>query len=140
MSAMVRSVDSNTARRAILDARREPFSDAEEKVLMQGIAFSSRLWVGTYDGALVCVWGLVPPTLISDSAYLWLLCTEELEKHKFLFVRKSQIEMEEMLRLYPKIVGVTNPQNESAVRWLKWLGAEFGDLDGRLLPFRIRSR
>jgi hypothetical protein len=139
MSARIQMVDPNTAR-SMIETAKPDLTDHERNTLSQGLSFSSKIWVGTWAGELVCVWGLIPPTLLSDSAYLWLFCTEKLEEHKFLFIRWSQLEMGEMLRLYPRIIGVTDPQNERAVRWLRWLGAEFGELNGKLLPFRIRSR
>src|SRR2546422_670823 len=50
----------------------------------------SDLWIGLIDEVPVCAWGLVPPSLISDRAYLWLYVTDAVEANKFIFIRWSQ--------------------------------------------------
>ena len=92
---------------------------------------------GFVDGKLACVWGLIPPTFLSNQAYLWLATTELVAEHKFLFVRHSQRYIEEALKLYPIISGDVLIGNDSAKRWLKWLGAEFAHPVAGRIPFTI---
>lgn len=94
-------------------------------------------WIGTVDGKIACMWGLIPPTILSWSAYIWLYTNPLVEEHKFRFIRHSQREMESMLRLFPNIVGDCVTTNSTAKRWLEWLGAKFGPPQGDLVPFRI---
>ena len=101
---------------------------------------STELWVGLKDSSLVCIWGLAPPTLLSDQAYLWLYTTPSLTGNEFVFVRHSQRAVEKMLERYPTIVGHTTGDSAQTMRWLRWLGARFGDFNGRLIPFTIRKR
>lgn len=109
-----------------------------EKAIMNDCLMSTRhLWAGTVDGAVACVWGLVPPTLLSSQAYLWLYTTELVKEHTFLFVRHSQRAVEEMLDEYPTIVGHCIVGNNQAIRWVKWLGGVFNEPDGKKLPFMI---
>lgn len=91
-------------------------------------------------GEIACIWGLIPPTLLSDSAYLWLLTTEIVAEHKFLLVRHSQRYIEEALKVFPTIVGDVLVGNEPAQRWLKWLGAEFEQPVHGRIPFAIRAK
>lgn len=100
---------------------------------------SSGLWGGMIDGQLVCLWGLVPPSLMSNSAYLWLYTLETMQGHEFLFVRYSQRVIEHMLQLFPTITGAVSKNNPKAQRWLKWLGAEFEFSAGEMIPFEIRK-
>jgi len=102
------------------------------------LAHTQNLWVGTVDNDPVCAWGLVPPTLLSDEAYLWMILLEGAEDHTFVLVRQSQIQMAAMLDIYPVIRGHCEIDNASAQRWLRWLGAEFGYPDDRLIPFVIK--
>ena len=111
--------------------------DDKTVILHRCVIASSVLWTGFVDEEPACMWGLVPPTLLSDSAYLWLLITDLVKDHQFAFVRHSQIEIEKMLEVYPLIVGHCDRRNPASVRWLKWLGAVFDTSQGPLMPFSI---
>jgi hypothetical protein len=47
--------------------------------------------------------------------------------------------MERMLERNPIIIGHVKVGDERAKKWLKWLGAKFGEYDGWGLPFRIEK-
>lgn len=101
---------------------------------------STELWVGMKDSELVCVWGLAPASLLSNQAYLWLYTLPALKGNEFLFVRHSQRAVEQMLERYSMIVGHTTAETEQVVRWLRWLGAKFGEPEGKFIPFTITRR
>lgn len=119
-----------------------PVRDAPnaEEILRRCILRSEEVRYGYHDGSLACVWGLIPPTIMSDTAYLWLLTTNIATEHKFLFVRHSQRYIEEALKVYPRIVGDANASDESAKKWLRWLGAEFEPPFGGRMNFVIRRK
>lgn len=97
-------------------------------------------WCGKVEDKVACVWGLIPPSLISDQAYLWLQTTDLVEKHKFLFIRHSQIHMQKMLEKYPIIIGNVDTRFPNNIRWLRFLGAQFADPIGFGAPFVIRKK
>lgn len=101
------------------------------------LQFTRHLWAGWVDDEIACIWGLIPPTLMSSQAYLWLYTTELVNKHTFVFVRYSQRAIEEMLKEYQTIVGHCEIDNARAIRWVKWLGGIFNEPVGRGLPFMI---
>lgn len=102
------------------------------------IAFSTaEIWEGKIDGVLVCTWGLMPQTLLSNTAYLWLWTSEALRGHEFTFVRQSQIAVAKMLETYPTITGHAVIGQYQSIRWLRWLGAKFLDPCGGFIPFYI---
>jgi hypothetical protein len=111
-----------------------------ERTLRRWLKASNETWFGMHDGEVACIWGLAPPSTISDRAYLWLLTTDLVEQHKFLFVRHSQVAIEDALKRYSKIVGHVEVGNTSARRWLKWLGADIGPPEGKFSPFVIRRK
>lgn len=113
--------------------------DAEDK-LRKAMFMSIDIRYGLVDGRIACMWGLIPPTLLSETAYIWLLTTDIAEEHKFLLIRHSQMYMQEALKSYPCLVGDVILPNEPAIKWLKWLGAEFEKPEGRLLKFSIRRK
>jgi hypothetical protein len=112
--------------------------EKQDRAAMDYCALMSvSMWAGLINGELAAMWGLMPPTVLSSQAYLWLYTTEVLEGHEFILVRHSQMVVKEMLKEYPSICGHAVVSNHKAVRWLKWLGAKFEHPIGGGLPFRI---
>lgn len=100
---------------------------------------STRCWLG-YDGdAILACWGVQAPSLLADRAYLWLWTTENLDRHVFVFIRHSQRAVADMLTEFTALYGVTVADNARAIRWLEWLGAEFGPAHNGLRTFEIRA-
>lgn len=108
--------------------------------LIECITMSVVVWQAKVGAELVGLFGLIPPTLMSNQAYLWLHTTPAWDEHKFILVRFSQRMMEVMLAEYPKIVGHCHIENVRAMRWLKWLGAVFHEPIGYKVPFTIRKK
>lgn len=116
-------------------------SSVDQEIMQRSMVSSSLVWIGYEDNKVLCYLGLIPPTLLSDRAYLWLNVTEHMHEHVFLFVRYSQRVVAEMLESYPTICGHTEIANYKAIRWLKWLGAQFGEpVNDLALPFEIKAK
>src|SRR5262245_20249668 len=113
------------------------FNQAEEKTMDFCLLMSTFMWAGFIDNKLTCIWGVIPPTLMSDQAYLWLYTTDVIKEHQFTLVRHSQLVMQEILDQYPSVVGHAAIGANKSIRWLKWLGARFGSPQGTQVPFRI---
>jgi len=111
-----------------------------EKILQRWLRNSEEVWLGMHDDKVACVYGLAPPTTISNRAYLWLLTTELVDQHKFLFIRHSQLVIEDALKRYDVIVGNVAVGNTSARKWLRWLGAEIDVPEKGFSRFVIRRR
>lgn len=112
--------------------------DAEQKeILRHNTTLSLHLYIGMLSGEFACAWGLIPPSILSDGAYLWMLSRSIIKGNEFLFVRHSQIVMKEMLKRYRVIYGHTDASMDRSIRWLKWLGAKFEEGEGKLLRFTI---
>lgn len=111
-----------------------------DEVLNECLYRSSVRYVGYVDDKPACVWGLIPRSLLSNQAYLWLLTTDIAVEHKFLLVRYSQRFVEDALKTYECLYGHVEAGNFRAKRWLKWLGAEFGKADGKKVDFKIVRR
>lgn len=138
----VSSIDRNAARELIIEMHGGLIADdAAMFALRACTAHASHTWVCTVDDHPVAAWGLVPPTFMSDRAYLWLYSTPAVDHYKFAFVRRSQIVMAEMRKLYPHIYGVCKIGDDRAHRWLRWLGAKFGQPNSMpgFIPFSIET-
>lgn len=114
--------------------------NTEDRAAMdRSIQNSTKVWAGLEDDTLLGFWGLIPPTILSNQAYMWLYTTEHLKEHVFVFVRHSQRAVKILLEQYPNIVGHCAVNNHRAHQWLKWLGAEFGEPNDRFVPFVIKA-
>ena len=108
--------------------------------LKECMRLSSFAWVGKVDFRIACIYGVIAPTLLSERAYLWLLTTDLVDKHRFLFIRHSQIVVTEMLKNYPTLIGHVEYGAERSIKWLRLLGARLGEPHGLMIPFEIRAR
>src|SRR5438045_4172922 len=85
-----------------------PLTIAQHHMMASCLRMTPFIWIGTYEGKLACVWGLIPPTMLSNRAYLWLHTTELAREHRFLLVRHSQVILERLLKEWDEIVGQTD--------------------------------
>jgi hypothetical protein len=116
-------------------------SPVAQVVMDRCIRSSLNVWVGLYEDEVHCVWGVIPPTILSDRAYLWLYTDEEkVSEHQFVFIRRSQIAVKRLLEEYKVLYGTTDATSKKTIRWLKWLGAEFIPSGDRALEFVIRRK
>jgi hypothetical protein len=135
----ISTLDTREARRLILEMRGGSLTDNEAFNLNACTHGAVHTRICTIDDQPVAAWGLVPPSLLGDHAYLWLHCTPRIDEYKFMFIRRSQIEIQYLRSLYPTIHGVCEIGNTRAIRWIKWLGGRFGDHVGNHIPFVIET-
>jgi hypothetical protein len=98
---------------------------------------SGEVWAGWCNNDLEAVWGVIPPSFLSDHAYLWLLNLPV--RHPILLARYSRRVIATLHERWPNLYGHCR-LGSSSFRWLLWLGAEFGQPQAELVPFQLRSR
>lgn len=115
--------------------------DGEDNgVWQRWLAATSNTWVGLVEGEIACMWGIVPPTLLSSRCYLWLFTTEALKGNEFIFIRRSQRWVEGLLNDFSEIIGHVRVGQDQSIRWLRLLGAKFHEDEGPFIPFTIRAK
>lgn len=139
MTVTVYKVDPRAAYDLICAEHLSILPDIEHETMQRAMMNSAQLWLGQDDEKVLAVWGLIAPTLLSDVAYLWLYTTKNFTSHQFALIRHSQRAVQAMLDDYPVIVGHGKVGADRSLRWLRWLGARFGDPVGEFLPFEIRA-
>lgn len=95
---------------------------------------SEEIWVGLWDGKLVCLWGLIPASLLSSNVYMWSMTYPALAGCKISFVRWSERIVRSVLTRYDTITGLCTGN----VAWLRWLGAELREPYRGYVTFIIR--
>ena len=138
MSVNIQSVDTESLAEILREAH-VPLTDREAKIIDHCHKISLTTWVGYNDEKLICAWGIVPPSILSQEVYLWLHTTGAVGTSQFLFVRHSQIFIQKLLKDYSAVVGHVKADATDSKRWLKWLGAEFSPGKKGFLNFRIEK-
>ena len=92
---------------------------------VSGLSRSTMVWLARADGVEACAAGLIPATIFSTEAYLWMIHTRICEQHPLRFIRWSKRLVDEILEFYPSVVGLCHCDNIYGRRWLEWLGGEF---------------
>ncbi len=134
MISIQKTTGAKLRQKIVLD---DPVSD---KIMKSCLSRSPIVWESSIDGEGACIWGMIPPSLMSDRAYIWLFTTEVADQHTFILVRQSRLMIERMLDEYPVLWGYCKCGDRRAIRWLKWLGAVFQNPDDdRKIPFEIRK-
>lgn len=104
------------------------------------MTMSDKSYVGLADGQIVCIWGVLRHSLLSDRGYLWLVVTEKAEEHKFLLIRYSQRIIESLFKSFRVLTGECLVGDWRARKWMTLLGATFGPVEGKTIPFQIEGK
>jgi len=96
-------------------------------VMKSGIKISEDCKVGTADGVPFCIYGVHKPSLLSDVGTVWMLATDEINKHFMKFGRECGNEVKEMMGNLRMLENYCHVTNRKTIVWLKWLGFKFDD-------------
>jgi len=98
-------------------------------------------YIGYINDEAAFLYGVITPTLLSSSrAFIWMLTTDVIDKHKFEFIRTSEKVVENTLREFDMIIGETHVKDQRAFKWLRWLGAVYWGYERELVPFFITEQ
>lgn len=115
-----------------------------EESLKHHVLLSENVWIAKIDGVVMVAWGVIPPCLLSSSAYVWVVVADAIKndsKYKFLFIRYSQRILEVMLKKYESLFGFCYPYQNDSLKWIKFLGGEFKERDEQnRIAFQIRRK
>ena len=108
------------------------------EALVESVARSASAWAGLADGELVCLFGVVPMTLVGVTGIPWLLGAESVTRYGRPFLRRNRAWLREMRHAFPVLRNVVDARNTVSIRWLEWLGFTLGTpqpMGVRGLPF-----
>ncbi|WP_428659501.1 hypothetical protein [Reyranella sp.] len=108
------------------------------EALVASVERSASAWAGRADGELVCLFGVVPMSLVGVVGVPWLLGSDAVARYGRPFLRRNRVYLREMLRVFPVLRNVVDARNAVSIRWLRWLGFTLGTpqpMGVRGLPF-----
>ena len=109
----------------------------QQETMARSLHNSPDAWVAYADSRVVGFAGVIPPTLLSSTAYFWLYATQYFSPNRLACTRVSRRLVADALGRYPVLVGHCTAKSS---RWLRWLGADLAEPQGPLIPFRIEAR
>lgn len=99
----------------------QPYVTPEHWSTMSNIIhLTDPLYIGLWDSQLVCLVGLVPRSLLSDTAYLWLYDTPLVRQHRIAVARHAIRLVREWRKTWHLEGHCINPESWP---WLRSLGA-----------------
>lgn len=107
-----------------------------EQQIFEHCALAGEIWTGWVTGELEACWGVVPPSFMSDEAYLWFWHLPI--RHPILLARYSREVISTLHERWSVLHGHCKINSPSSQRWLKWLGAEFGAPQDEVVSFVLR--
>lgn len=107
--------------------RNQPFLDVPLSDISESLSLLDE------EGKLYAIGGIQGHTV-------WMLCTTEVETHKIKFLKGSKELLNEVLKVTGYLENYVWMHNTLHIRWLKWLGAEFGEVKGDFQYFKLERK
>lgn len=80
-----------------------------------------------HDGALWCIVGVAPISMVSGIGCPWMLGTTELDAHPRPLARGAHWYLQEVAQVYPVLENYVDVRNTASIKLLKWLGCSFDE-------------
>lgn len=115
------------------------WSYTPERALEYGLRYSSHVWTGFIDYQAVCMFGVVPRSIMGGEGVPWLVGTNRMVRYQFAFLRRCRPFLAKMQENYQHLENYVDDRNVAAIRWLGWLGFTIyppRPLGRRGVPFR----
>lgn len=116
--------------------RKEPLRALEDSLRASSQSFALLIEDSEIPVALA---GVAPVTALTRDAAPWLIASDRIEEIPSAFVRASRRIVDEWLLDFRSLENVVHAGNETSIKWLKWLGAEFDEPEA-LGPERVLFR
>jgi hypothetical protein len=94
-------------------------------VLKSGLNGSEDCRVGTVNDVPLCMYGVRKLSHLSDNGIVWMLSTEEIDKHFMKFGRECRKELKSIMGSLRMIENYCHIENRKTIVWLRWLGFKF---------------
>lgn len=141
----ISAVKTTAEKKALIRDLEKNIRDIDRREI-EGLGFSTRqgVEISIYEtcpvyvartaegGRLIACWGLQVLEFkgkekTTYSYIIWALGTDELTHHKKDFIKESTALINRWVELYGTLENTVATFNKNAIRWLKWLGAEFSE-------------
>lgn len=108
-----------------------------EHMVAQEVTQSFLSFAGLVEGKVINLWGAKCAGILSDEAYLWMLCSQDVIKFPMTFLRHSRRAIQDLRPHFKHFHGVVLDEFSCSIRWLEWLGFEVYPPENGLRAFRM---
>lgn len=74
------------------------------------------------DGRLICLFGYIPRSMMSDVAYPWMVASDEIARIPGILTRQARGYCSAVLGEYPVLFNYVDARNDRSIEWLSRLG------------------
>lgn len=117
---------ASIVRQADIDEITEALGIAMDQALYEALRGSLNVKKIVVGGQVVAVFGDAVHSLLGSVGVPWLISTVHVERHARAFLKICKPEVQAMLTRHKHLLNYVDVRNTVAIRWLKWLGFEFG--------------
>lgn len=100
-----------------------------EDIVRYSVKESREPMSGFGDGELVCIFGVVDVSLVERIGVPWMLTTDAIDKYQRLFLLNNRRYVRKWREQYKYLYNHVDVRNETAIKWLKWLGFDIHDAE-----------
>ena len=108
-----------------------------EAALEFSVSHSTLSYRIALNGEVLCYWGFAAETALSASCKAWMLSAPAIEKHRVFAARESRRLLDLLLEDFYAVAVLVDPNYETAVRWLSWLGFRRSQVFDRFVEMRV---
>lgn len=113
-------------RQADIDEITEALGIPMEEALLDAVTDSLNAKKIVVNGQVVAVFGDAIHNILGSIGIPWLISTVHVERNALAFLKVCKPEVQGMLTRHHHLINYVDARNTAAIRWLKWLGFEFG--------------
>lgn len=74
------------------------------------------------NGEVGAMWGAQVKSIVTDTAFMWMLGSHHVPKHRKVLLRGSRYFVERVQKMYPRLECCVDARYTQAVRWIEWMG------------------
>jgi hypothetical protein len=103
------------------------YCQTPEQVMVNALNLSNMAWAGLIDDVPVCMFGVVPASILSNVGRPWMVGTKFLDVHPFVFLRRCKGCVKMMRERFESLENYVDVRNVKAIEWLRWMGFSFNE-------------
>ena len=91
------------------------------EALIKSMEHPGECYTALVDNKIICMFGVMVPTFLSDKGVPWLLGSDLIVEHNEFFLRESLEYIKQWKHKYKLLINFVDSRNKVALRWLTWL-------------------